>query len=128
MSPHINRGDLVFYTDISRVGDITTNDKKSSMSFEDYGDVIIYKPYGQDGVVPYVHRAMYYIEQGDEMWPGGPKTLYAGYITKGDNMNTNSQYDQQLSISDETPIKREWVVGIARFRIPYIGYIRLLLP
>lgn len=127
MVPHIDKGDVIFYTDISRIDRIGTYDKRDPMSFEDYGDVILYKPFGQEGVTPYVHRAMYYVNLGDEMWPGGPKAPYAGYITKGDNPGTNSRYDQQLDISKGTPIKREWIVGIAKFRIPYIGYIRLLI-
>jgi len=128
MSPNINKGDVVFYTDISRIDKISTNDKKNVVSFGDYGDVVLYKPYGQEGVSPYVHRAMYYVSQGSEMWPGGTIAPYSGYVTKGDNTETNKLYDQQLSTSRDTPVKREWIVGIARFRIPYIGYIRLMLP
>lgn len=127
MSPHMEKGDIIFYTDISKVDKIGTYDKKSSKSFENYGDVILYKPFGKDGVTPFVHRAMYYVNQDDEMWPGGSKAPHAGYITKGDNIGTNRQYDQQLDISRGNPIKREWIVGVARFRIPYIGYIRLML-
>lgn len=128
MSPNINKGDVVFYTDISRIERIDTYDKKNSVNFEDYGDVILYRPLGQSGITPYVHRAMYYVNKGDDMWPGGAKAPHAGYITKGDNVDTNRQYDQQSSVSNGNPIKREWIVGVARFKIPYIGYIRLMLP
>lgn len=129
MSPHIEKGDIIFYTDISRIDDIRTyQNGKDYNSFEEYGDVILYKPFGQEDAIPYIHRAMYYVNPDDEMWPGGPKTVYAGYITKGDNVNTNKKYDQQVSISKDTPIKREWIVGVARFRIPYVGYIRMMLP
>ena len=128
MSPHINVGDVVFYTDISRIDNIMTHDINASyQSFGDYGDVILYKPLGQEGASPYVHRVMYYVKKGDNMWLGGPPAPYDGYITKGDNTITNQGYDQQLSISYQKPVKKEWVVGIARFRIPYIGYIRLLI-
>lgn len=127
MSPHIEKGDIIFYTDTSRIDEIGTYDEKSSTNFEDYGDVVIYKPLGQDDVVPYIHRARYYVDQGEEMWQGGPKAPHAGYITKGDNVYTNRQYDQQLEISRERPIKREWIIGTAKFRVPYIGYIGLIL-
>ncbi len=127
MSPHIERGDLIFYKSIDKVEQIGTYDKKNYMNFEDYGDVIIYKPFGQEGVVPYVHRVMYYVNQGEEMWSGGKKAPHAGYITKGDNVDTNRMYDQQGDISKDTPIKRDWIVGIAKFRIPYVGYIRIMM-
>jgi signal peptidase len=26
------------------------------------------------------------------------------------------------------PVKEDWVIGVARYRVPYIGYLRLLLP
>lgn len=129
MSPHIGEGDLVIYEDISRVNEIKVynNERVNGYkSFENYGDVIIYKPFGGNGV-PYVHRAMYYVEKGDEMWPGGPKAPYAGYVTKGDNVATNPEYDQQISNSYLQPVKKEWIVGIARYRIPFIGYIRMVI-
>ncbi len=129
MSPHMEKGDIVFYTDISKIDEIITYDKNAGYrSFEDYGNVIIYKPFGKEGVTPYIHRAMYYVEIGEEMWPGGPKAPHAGYITKGDNTLTNPQYDQQIDLSYLQPVKKEWIIGVARFRIPYIGYIRMILP
>jgi signal peptidase len=69
---------------------------------------------------------MYYVEAGEEMWPGGPKAPHAGYITKGDNNATNSLLDQQTGIMPNTPIKDEWVVGVVKFKIPYIGKLRLI--
>lgn len=128
MSPHMEEGDIVFYTDISRIDEIITHDKNAGYrSFEDYGYVIIYKPFGREGVTPYIHRAMYYVNEGEEMWPGGPKAPHAGYITKGDNTMTNPKYDQQVGVSYLQPVKREWIIGIARYRIPLVGYIRMIL-
>ncbi len=129
MSPHIEKGDMIIYEDISRVNEIKVyNDEKNKgyTSFENYGDVIIFRPFGGDGV-PYVHRAMYYVEKGEEMWPGGPKAPFAGYITKGDNAVTNSEYDQQISNSYLQPVKKEWILGVAKYKIPYLGYIRMLI-
>lgn len=134
MSPHMERGDMIFYTDISKIDNIKTYQHEKNknidryVSFGTYGDVIMYKPFGKEGVTPYIHRVMYYVEKGEEMWPGGPKAPHSGYITKGDNKITNSKYDQQLDISLNQPVKKEWIVGVANFRIPYIGYIRLILP
>jgi signal peptidase len=53
---------------------------------------------------------------------------HAGYITKGDNEVTNRYYDQQGQVSYMLPVKEEWVIGVAKYRIPYIGYLRLMLP
>lgn len=61
------------------------------------------------------------------MWAGGPPAPYAGYITKGDNPDTNKYFDQQGSISYNQPVKKEWVIGVARFyRIPLAGCISLI--
>ncbi len=50
---------------------------------------------------------------------------YSGYITKGDNVVTNKHFDQEGQISYLTPVKDEWIIGTAQYRIPYLGYIRL---
>ncbi len=132
MSPHINKGDLIFYTSIDRINDIKTYKTESKndgyKSFDDYGEVIIYKPFGDDTIGPYVHRAMYYVEKGQEMWPGGPQAPHSGYITRGDNKGTNKEYDQQMDLSYNEPVLREWIIGTPAYRIPYIGYIRIMLP
>lgn len=129
MEPHMNIGDIVFIQSADRT-DIITNEEgmNNYTSFDGYGDVILYKPLGQEGVTPIIHRAMYYVEEGEPMWEGGPAAPHAGYITKGDNSVTNKYYDQQGQVSHLTPVKEEWVIGIARFKIPYVGYLRLMLP
>jgi len=67
---------------------------------------------------------MYYVEEGEPMWDRGPPAPYAGYITKGDNIRTNPSYDQQGDISYLQPVKKDWIIGVARFyRIPILGYI-----
>ena len=128
MIPHIQIGDIIFVESADRTKIITYNEGKEIdySTFSEYGDVILYKPRGIDGVTPIIHRAMYYVNTGDQMWPGGPPAPFAGYITKGDNPQTNSAYDQQGSISPHTPVKPEWVIGVARFdRIPLIGCVSL---
>ncbi|RLG31030.1 hypothetical protein DRO03_02550, partial [Methanosarcinales archaeon] len=67
-----------------------------------------------------IHRAMYYVEAGEPMWEGGPIAPHAGYITKGDHNKVIDQYGLCT-----VPIREEWVIGVARYRIPYAGYVRL---
>lgn len=128
MEPHMQVGDIIFIKNADRVNIITNEDGKNSSykSFEEYGNVILYRPYGEEGVTPIIHRAMYWVEAGEPMWEGGPSAPYAGYITKGDNVVTNQHYDQEGQISYLMPVKEEWVIGVAQYRIPYLGYIRLL--
>ena len=129
MEPHLNIGDIVFIQNIDRTSVITKADASTDyVSFEENGDVILYRPYGREDVTPIIHRAMYFVKTGEPMWKGGPAAPFDGYITKGDNTITNKLYDQQGQISYLTPVKAEWVIGIARYRIPYIGKIRLMLP
>lgn len=127
MEPHMQIGDIIFIKSIDRVN-ITTNEegkKTDYKSFQDYGDVILYHPYGEEGVTPIIHRAMYRVEAGEPMWKDGPIAPYSGYITKGDNVVTNTHFDQEGQISYEMPVKDEWIIGTAQYRIPYLGYIRL---
>ncbi len=129
MIPHIQIGDIIFVQSIDRT-EIITNEagkKMNYMSFDEYGDVILYKPHGIDGATPIIHRAMYYVNKSEPMWAGGPAAPYGGYITKGDNKITNAAFDQQGSISPGLPIKKEWVIGKARFsRLPLLGCISLI--
>ncbi len=133
MIPHIEIGDIIFVQSIDRTQVITYDTGKNSnyTSFGEYGDVILYKPNGIEGITPIIHRAMYYVEQGQPMWEGGPPAPHAGYITKGDNTRTNPAYDQMALLDPEgniiQPVKKEWVIGVARFyRIPYLGYVSII--
>ncbi len=129
MIPHIQVGDIIFVESLDRTEIITYEKGKESgySSFGEYGDVILYKPYGKEGVTPIIHRAMYCVEKGEPMWAEGPPAPHSGYITKGDNTRTNPAYDQQGSISYLQPVKKEWVIGVARFyRVPVLGYVSLI--
>lgn len=127
MEPHMQVGDIIFIKNIDRVALVTNAEGKDSgyMTFGDYGDVILYRPYGQESTTPIIHRAMYRVEAGEPMWKNGPDAPYSGYITKGDNPVTNKHFDQEGQISYYVPVKDEWVIGVARYRIPYLGHIRL---
>ena len=125
MVPHIQIGDIIFMESAERAGIVTQKDGKQSgyTSFDEFGDVILYKPFGRDDKTPIIHRAMYYVERGEPLWDGGPPAPHAGYITKGDN---NPSYDQKGSISYLQPVKKEWITGVARLsRIPILGCISL---
>ena len=122
MYPHMKIGDIVFIKDISRASVVTQEEGAISgyKSFGDYGNVILYRKYGSTEDTPIIHRAMYSVEAGEPMWDGGPIAPYAGYITKGDNNTGIDQYNLCT-----VPIREEWVIGVARYRIPYAGYVRL---
>lgn len=125
MVPHIQIGDIIFMESIERTGVVTNKDgiQKNYISFDDYGDVILYRPFGRTDRTPIIHRAMYYVEKGEPMWDSGPSAPHAGYITKGDN---NPSYDQKGSISYLQPVKKEWITGVARIsRVPILGCISL---
>lgn len=129
MIPHIKIGDIIFIESLDRTEIITyeTGKQTDYTSFDNYGDVVLYKKFGKEGGTPIIHRAMYYVEKGDPMWPGGPPAPNAGYITKGDNTETNPSFDQQGNISPLTPVKKDWIIGVARFdRVPWLGCISLI--
>jgi signal peptidase len=129
MLPHIQIGDIIFIQSVDRKEIITyqTGRQTNYSSFGDYGDVILYNPRGREGSAPLLHRAMYYVNQDEPMWPGGPLAPHAGYITKGDNNRTNAAYDQQGSISPSNPVKKEWVIGVAWVGRPWLGCVSLIL-
>ena len=121
MEPNLHRGDVVFLFSPDRVG-ITTYEEgmaKGYKSFGDYGDVIVYYPNGDKSRTPIIHRAIKWVERGEKI-PGDGVAKHSGYITKGDH---NAMIDQPYLSS---PVKKSWIVGVAKFRIPYIGYFRLL--
>ncbi len=124
MKPNMQKGDLILIQSSQHTNIITYEDGKilDYRSFNDYGNLIAYYPYGNFNTIPIIHRAVYYVEAGEPIWVDGPAAPHAGYITKGDNPWTNPSFDQQGSISYNQPVKKEWVIGVARARIPYIGY------
>ncbi|RLG25408.1 signal peptidase I [Methanosarcinales archaeon] len=125
MKPNMGIGDLIFIKNPDP-GEIITNAegmKQGHITFNKYGDVILYHKEGNTDTTPIIHRAMYHVKRGEPMWKNGPAAPHDGYITKGDN---NQYYDQTGSISYHTPVKEEWIIGVALYRIPYIGYLPLI--
>jgi signal peptidase len=128
MLPNMENGDLVFIQGLSR-GDIQTYENSTSSGYKMYssfGDVIVYKPYGDNSRDLVIHRAIRWVNQGEPMWDGGPAAPSSGYITLGDN--NHGVLDQMApSICYEQPVKKEWILGISRFKLPYLGYLRSLV-
>ena len=131
MEPHINIGDVVLNRGLNRVSVVTYNDGKATnyQSFGNYGDVIVYRPNGDEHATPIIHRAMYKVKAGDPLPNNHGTAANDGYITKGDN---NQDYDQPLlfgGMPRVEPVKPEWIIGVAQQpAIPWIGNLRLALP
>ncbi|WP_225335820.1 S26 family signal peptidase [Halomicrobium urmianum] len=149
MTPHIQKGDLVFVMEEERfsgdgaVGETGVVPAQSGAesdyrTFQGYGDVIVYQPDGNARETPIIHRAMFWVEEGenwydraDEEYVGTADNCeelsncpadQAGFVTKGDY---NHQYDQVGSRPLSDPVRPEWVIGTAEARVPLLGEIRL---
>ncbi|SIR46588.1 signal peptidase, endoplasmic reticulum-type [Haladaptatus litoreus] len=149
MEPQMERGDLIFVMEEGRLaGDGSHGDtgvvtyragQNSGYSeFNQPGDVIIFEPNGDGQAVPIIHRAMFWVDEGenwyDEANPDYVGTAtnceqltncpapHAGFITKGDN---NGGYDQASFGAHTAPVKPSWVVGKAKLKIPWLGHVRL---
>jgi signal peptidase len=134
MMPHMNVGDLVVVVQKDRYGTFETwaeGNISGTIRFQDYGDVIIYKPNGLTSVHPIIHRAIQYVDDEPVSEIRGLKLLknytppHEGYITWGDN---NPRPDQGLNypgIGTIEPVREEWVIGKALFSIPLVGYLPL---
>ncbi len=126
MLPNLRQNDLIVIKSADRAS-VTTHSESLSNGhrmFNEYGDVIVYRPLGDSSRTPVIHRVMYFVNEGEPMWPGGPPAPHNGYITQGDN---NYLYDQSSGISQNQPVKPEWIIGVAEIRIPYLGWLRSLL-
>ncbi|MEZ3116053.1 S26 family signal peptidase [Halobaculum sp. MBLA0147] len=147
MEPHMEKGDLVFVTEPGRfapdagVGETgvvpaQVGAETGYATFGASGSVIVYNPPNRVGP-PIIHRARFYVEAGENWYDrANPDYLpgdscgeishcpapHAGFVTKGDN---NGMYDQVNSI-DAPPVRPEWIRGVARVRIPLLGWIRLV--
>ena len=152
----IDAGDMVLVVKVDSFDDVTpqggpyggpiARQDSSYFLYKDYGDVIIYKPLGDDSRSQIIHRAMCWVQV--EIIGGTrhytieeygiyndtqltipelglnkrkPEWDHDGYLTKGDN---NAVIDQVSSICPQ-PVKVEWVTGKARLEIPWLGTINL---
>jgi signal peptidase len=138
MEPTMSRGDMIFIVENERFSDESDIEgiEVAEQEGED-GDVIVYRPNGQKNKTPVIHRAVLYVEEG-ENWVKKADSRYlssnscaftsncpapnSGFITLGDS---NNRYDQSVGIS--SPVKEEWVIGKAKQKIPFVGWIRVTL-
>ena len=151
MTPNMQVNDLVFVMESDRfagpgaheeTGVVTAHTGRAVeyRAFGGYGDVVVYQRDGNPGQVPIIHRAMFWVEAGENWYDRadpahitaeacgetpseGLKNCpapHAGFITKGDS---NGRYDQVTSLS--RPVRPEWVIGTAEVRVPGLGWIRL---
>lgn len=143
MEPNVNKGDMILvesedrFNDSKKFGGVETAQmKKGNFEFGRQGDIVVYRPDGRS-TVPVIHRAITYVEKGED-WTNDVKSdklptqncevlvncpaPNSGFITLGDN---NIKYDQAGQISK--PVKHEWIIGRAKYRIPFLGWIRILL-
>lgn len=144
MEPNIKTYDLVLVTEPGRLtpdsadkhGIVTYREGEASeyTSFNNPGSVIVFDEPGGVGP-PVIHRPHFSVDRG-ENWVQTADDRYTngrdcedletcpaprdGYITKGDN---NGAYDQVNGVAPV--VDAEWITGIARLRIPYLGWIRL---
>ncbi|QKY16618.1 S26 family signal peptidase [Halorubrum sp. CBA1229] len=146
MEPNMEVGDLVFVTEPGRLAPDAANNDVGVVTYEDgraadyrtfgsYGSVVIYRPPGRTAS-PIIHRAMFHVEEGENWYDRADDEYHGaagcadlrhcpaphdGFITLGDN---NGAYDQANGLAP--PVKAEWVTGVARVRVPYLGYVRLI--
>jgi signal peptidase len=155
MEPNMQRGDLVFIADTDRfvpehavatdggttgVVPAERAERTGETTFGRPGDVVVFHRNGNEGDTPIIHRAMFWVEAGENWYDradpsavGGAENCgelehcpspHAGFITKGDNALTNPTYDQVSRLS--APVRPDWIVGTAELRVPYLGHVRLL--
>ena len=146
MEPHMEKGDLIVVTEPGRFAPdvataengIVTQEKGQSAgyrTFGGYGSVVVFDDPSAGGS-PIIHRAHLRVEEGENWYDRAAEEYMAadscaelrncpapasGYITKGDN---NAHYDQAQGIA--RVVRDDWVTGVARLRIPYLGWIRLV--
>ncbi|MEF8786646.1 MAG: S26 family signal peptidase [Haloarculaceae archaeon] len=157
MVPNMQVNDLVFVMEEERfpgenahaeTGVVTAQGDTDYRKFGQPGDVIVFAPNGNTQQTPIIHRAMFWVEEGenwydraDPAYVGGADACetdddpatdtglrncpapHSGFVTKGDN---NGLYDQAGRGGAQTgPVKPAWVVGTAEVRIPGLGWVRL---
>jgi len=151
MEPNMNINDMVFVMDNDRFepaaahGEtgVVTAHSGAAVGYTQYGnsgDVIIFEPGGDEDATPIIHRAMFWVEDGENWYDRANESYIgtadscaelsacpapnAGFITKGD---ANSGYDQASLGGSNDPVKPDWIVGTAEIRIPRLGWFRLQL-
>jgi len=146
----IDAGDMVLLVKVNSKSDISPQIARDPNEYHywDYGDVIIYRPYGDSNRDQIIHRARCWVEveydNGNRTYTveqynitnaasvvipelgltkeKAYKPSHSGFITKGDN---NNACDQLYASLCNEPIKVDWISGKARGELPWIGTINL---
>lgn len=145
----IEPGDLVLVKRIATRKDVQTGDSATHRDgYGGSGDVIIYRPYGDLFRTPIIHRAVAWVEVvetgegrlftvrewGQVLVPSitfEPRHVrewrpdHGGFVTQGDNPETNPRPDQVTTPMLSPPVKPEWVIGKARGEVPWLGLLKL---
>ena len=149
MEPNMKMGDLVLVTEPGRYAPeaavpgtgVVTYERGTEAGYETFGmpgSVIVFDPPDRHGS-PIIHRAHHHVEEGENWYDRVDQDAmnadsceelatcpapYDGFITKGDH---NRWYDQDYEHNGIAPVVHEdWVTGVARVRIPMLGWIRLI--
>ncbi|MWV41826.1 S26 family signal peptidase [Natrialba sp. INN-245] len=149
MEPNMERGDLVFVVDDDRfVGDeavdgtgvvtLENGENGDHEKFGQAGDVVVFKPDGSDHRTPIIHRAHFWVDEGENWVDTKAENEYVGdatcaevptcpaphdgFVTKGD---ANSGYDQYRGGAQTDVVSPDWVTGKAMIRVPWLGHVRL---
>jgi signal peptidase len=153
MEPNMEINDLAFVMDTDRfqpgesieTGDGTetgivtaaVGEETGYSQFGNSGDVIVFEPNGNSRRTPIIHRAMFWVDEGENWCENEAITQaylantntnsdqcvadHGGFVTKGDNNPTYDQAGNQIT----SPVRPEWIVGTAEMRIPWLGWFRL---
>lgn len=152
----IDPGDLILVKDIDSRIDVWTQAGDGKDHYGRSGDVIIFRPDGRDGTPVIHRALFWIQVEPDgtfsvpefgishatnldqpQLLDLGLNRGYAedlramrvgpadsGFVTRGDN---NGQADQDHTSSIATrPVKPEWILGVARGEIPWLGLVKLL--
>lgn len=128
MLPEMQIGDIVFVAATDRFGPLVTAEEgmdSGHISFGHPGDVVIFRPNGDDSLHPIIHRALTKIDADTAEEELAFENPHGGIITKGDNNPVIDQVTMHPGIGRIEPVRDEWIVGKAVFSIPLVGYLPL---
>lgn len=152
MAPHLQTDDLVLVTDEHRftgdgvhghTGVVThrSGERTGYDTFHQPGNVIVYQRNGNSAKTPIIHRARFWVNESENWYDkADPSYLagagncvqleycpapHAGFVTKGDANMAYDQTDPPGGQAISAPVKPNWVIGTAHFRVPWLGGIRL---
>ncbi len=148
----IDPGDLVFVRDADTRSDVATYAMDGKHRHGMAGDVVVYRPNGDERLTPIIHRAMFWLEihgNGQYSVPelglvnittiqGTPLTdpIYGlpanfldafrhGFGPDQSGWITKGDNNSPADQPGRLPVQPEWLLGKARGEVPWIGLIKL---